>query len=199
MTDDANRQGTTWPLHDASAALVQRTVRAALWLGAAASLIMAGLHWLDPLADPVHRVVPLVLGVGLALLAVRQARRPGAMAGTLWVAWWLAIATLAVPTWWFLARSLRSGELLVELLPPVGAALPPLLVGMALFAKPRVAMTATLIAWAAVALPVLAYLGMHLPQLWTPRGTDLLLSLGPGALFVPLLVPLLRGMERRLQ
>jgi diguanylate cyclase (GGDEF)-like protein len=197
MTDDGTTQSHAWPLHDAQAALVQRTVRAGLWLGAAAALVAATLHWLDPLADPVHRVVPPVLGLGLALLALRQGRRPEAMASTLWLAWWLAIAGLAVPTWWFLARSLRSGELLVELLPPVGAALPPVLVGMALFARPRVAMTATLVAWAAVALPVLAYLGAHLPQLWTPRGLDLVLALGPGALFVPLLVPLLRGMERR--
>jgi diguanylate cyclase (GGDEF)-like protein len=40
-------------------------------------------------------------------------------------------------------------------------------------------------------------LAAHLPQLWTPRGLDLVLALGPGALFVPLLVPLLRGIERR--
>ena len=197
MTDDGTPQTQSWPLRDAHEALVARTVGAALWLGALAALIAAALHWLDPLADPIHRVVPAVLGCGFALLALRQARRPEALTSTLWIAWWLAIAGLAVPTWWFLARALRSGELLVELLPPIGAGLPPVLVGMALFARPRVALTATIVAWGLVAVPVLAYLVAHLPQLWTPRGLDLVLGLGPGALFVPLLVPLLRGLEHR--
>jgi diguanylate cyclase (GGDEF)-like protein len=197
MSDDGTHLAHDAALIDAQTALVRRTVSAGLWLGAIAALIASALHWLDPHADPIHRVVPPVLAASFVLLAVRHARQPEAMGATLWTAWWLAIAGLGVPTWWFIARSLRTGELLVELLPPVVAGLPPVLVGMALFARPRVALRATLVAWALVALPVLAYLVAHLPQLWTPRGLDLALGLGPGALFVPLLVPLLRGVERR--
>jgi diguanylate cyclase (GGDEF)-like protein len=186
-------------LQDARTTLVQRTVLAALVLGAIAAATATALHWLDPNPQSVHRVVPAVLAVLFAGLALRQWRAPGHMASTLWMAWWTAIAGLAMPVWWFLQRALGSGELLVELLPPVGAALPPVLVGMALFARGRTALWATLGAWAAVALPVLVYLFAHLPQLWTPRGLDLVLALGPGSLFVPLLVPLLRNVERRFQ
>jgi diguanylate cyclase (GGDEF)-like protein len=185
------------PMTDARERLVQRTVLGALAMGVVAAATATTLHWIDPEPQAIDRIVPATIGVAFAILAWRQWRRPHALRSTLWIAWAIAIAGLAVPTWWYVARSLRSGELLVELLPPIGAALLPTLIGMALFAKPRQALWATLGAWAVVALPVLVYLFAHLPQLWTPRGLDLVLALGPGALFVPMLVPLLRGIERR--
>jgi diguanylate cyclase (GGDEF)-like protein len=185
------------PLHDANARTVQRTIVAGLVLGAMATGGSTVLHWLRPTPEPVDRFVPLLLSIAFAGLAARQWRRPEHMASTLWVAWWLAIAGMALPSAWFVARSVRSGELLVELLPPFGAMLPMVLIGMALFARPRLALWSTLSAWAIVALPVLAYLAMHPAQLETPRGLELALAFGPGSLFVPLLVPVLRSVGER--
>ena len=197
MAADSTAPSATSPLRDVRARGVQRTVLGALALGAVAAATAATFHWLEPTPEPIDRIVPTVLAVAFALLAWRQWLRPVRMASTLWIGWCVAVAALAAPTWWYLVRSLRSSELLVELLPPIGAALPPVLIGMALFARPRPALWATFAAWLAVAAPVLAYLAGHPAQAWTPRGLDLVLALGPGALFIPVLVPLVRGVEQR--
>jgi diguanylate cyclase (GGDEF)-like protein len=193
-SDDASS-----PIRDARERVVQRTVLAALGVGALVAATAAVLHWLGGSPEAVDRFVPGALATTLALLAWRQARAPERIRSTLWIAWGAVIAGLALPTWWYLARCLRSGELLVELLPPVGAVLLPTLLGMALFARPRQVLWATLLAWAAVAAPVLVYLALHLPQAGTPRGIELVIALGPAALCAPLLVPLLRGIEHRFE
>jgi diguanylate cyclase (GGDEF)-like protein len=187
------------PLRDVRLRVVQRTVLATFVLASVAPAIAAALHWIDPAGRPINRTVPLLMTVAFAALAWRQWRRPARMASTLWMGWWTAIIGVAVPAWYFVILALRTGEPLVELLPPIGSVLLPVLIGMALFVQPRVALVATLVAWAAIALPVLAYLFAHPVQLVSPRGLDLVLSFGPFALFVPLLVPLLRGIEQRFQ
>src|SRR5690606_28987391 len=82
-------------------------------------------------------------------------------------------------------------------LPPVGAVFLPTVLVMALFARPLHALWAALVAWLAIGAPVIAYLLLHPAELWTPRGLDLALALGPMALIVPLLVPVMRGVEDR--
>jgi diguanylate cyclase (GGDEF)-like protein len=197
MDPAASTVATTSPLRDVRLRVLQRTVLAALVLGALAPATAAVFHWLDPAGRAIDRILSVGLALALAALAWRQWRRPARLVSTLWMGWTCAIVGVAVPAWYYVLLAVRTGVPLVDVLPPIATVLLPVLVGMALFASPRHALVATLSSWAVIAAPVLWYLGGHPAELRTPRGLDLLLAFGPVALFIPLLVPLLRNIEQR--
>jgi diguanylate cyclase (GGDEF)-like protein len=197
MDPDPATPGKGSPLRDVRLRVLQRTVLAALVLAALAPATAAVFHWLDPAGRAIDRVMSVVLALALAVLAWRQWRRPARLVSTLWMAWTSGIVGVAVPAWYFVLLAMRTGVPLVDMLPPISTVLLPVLIGMALFAKPRHALIATLSAWAVIAAPILWYLAGHPAELKTPRGLDLLLAFGPVALFIPLVVPLLRSVEQR--
>jgi diguanylate cyclase (GGDEF)-like protein len=187
------------PMRDTSLRFVQRTALLLLLLAALAAGLVATLHWLAPSAQPMDRVVPALLSLLLAGLSWRQWRYPERMAGTLWISWGAGMLGIALPVWWCLRQALAGGAPLVQSLPPVPPVFLISLVMMALFARPRHATWATVVAWLLVAVPVLAYLVAHPTELWTSRGLELLMTLGPLSLFVPFVIPLMRGIEQRFQ
>jgi len=191
------RDATPSPVRDARQRFVQRTVLCLFVLGAAAAAMIGALHWLDPVPRLPNRIAPLSLAIILLALAFRQWRHPERMASHLWVGWATVLVAVALPVWLFIRLALQTGDRLVDLLPPVAPVFLPSLMVMALFARPRQALWTTLAAWLLIASPVLGYLLAHPDEIWTPRGLDLVLAFGPLALFVPLLLPLLRGVEQR--
>ena len=187
------------PMRDARLRFVQRTALLLFVFGTVVTASVALLHWLEPQTRPLNRIMPPLLTVLFALLAWRQWRQPERMVSTLWLGWAVTLIGIATPAWWFVWLAVHSGSSLVGSLPPIGAAFLPCVLVMALFARPRQVVWITLVAWLLIATPVLGYLLWHPAELWTPRGLELMLALGPLALLVPLLIPLIRGVEQRFQ
>ncbi len=197
MHDPAASPSPTTPLRDARLHFVRRTALWLLILGALGVGLVAVLHWLQPEARLLSKIMPPLFSLSLAALAYRQWRQPERLATTLWTAWTVSVIALATPAWVFTVLAWRGPPSLVDSLPPIGAAFLPLVLVMALFARARHAGWATVTAWLLIAAPVLAYFLFHGEELRSPRGLDLMLALGPISLFVPLLIPLLRGVELR--
>lgn len=190
-------QSSDSPIRDARLQFVRRTALALLLVGAIAGFTISLLHWLEPAPSLLNRIAPPLMATAFAGLAVRQWLYPQHMASTLWAGWLISLVGLALPSWLFVRMAMAQDVRLVDVLPPIGAVFFPWVLGIALFARPRQALWATLIGWLAVAAPVLVYLLWHPDELWSPRGLDLILALGPLALMLPLLLPLLRGVEER--
>lgn len=185
------------PIRDGQLRFVQRTALLMFLLAATAATVVAVLHWLEPQTNLLNRVMPPLLMVSFLILAWRQWRYPQRMTSSLWVGWAVTLVGLTAPVWLYVGMALGGGSKLVETLPPVGAVFLPWVLLMTLLAPPRLALWGTLIAWLLIAAPVLVYLLWHPQELWTPRGLDLTIALGPLALLVPPLFPLLRGVEQR--
>jgi diguanylate cyclase len=185
-------------LQDTRLKFVQRTVLAVQALTAASAGAIALVHWTQPHANLMDRTTPLLLSIVLGALTWRQWRHPERMASTLWTGWMLALVGLAVPTWYYVVHALRGPATLVETLPPFGAVFPAMLMVMALFARTRQAWRATLCSWVLIAAPIVVYLLAHPDELRTPRGLELAVAFGPMSLIMPLMIPLLRGVQQRL-
>ncbi len=181
----------------------QRYVRHSMLLLFALSILAtttaAILHAFEPNATIVNRVVPALMAVTLSVVMLRYWLEPSSLQSSVWLGWSIAVAGLAAPAWGALWTALTSTQRLIEILPPITAGLLPLLLVPVVIARPRHAWWATACAWLAIAAPVLFYLASHPEQLWTPRGLDLAIAFGPISMFVPFLIPLLRGIERRIE
>jgi diguanylate cyclase (GGDEF)-like protein len=187
------------PMRDARQRFVQRSV---LWLhllAAGAAGMIAVLHWFEPNPVPLNQFTPALLAVVFLALGWRQWRAPDHLASTLWTGWCAVLVGLGTPVWYFTLLAHQGQQTLIDHLPPMSAVFMPTVLVMALFARPRHALWATLIAWLAIGAPVIVYLLLHPEELWSPRGLDLAMALGPMALMVPLLVPVMRGVEERFQ
>ncbi|HEX5755285.1 MAG TPA: GGDEF domain-containing protein [Arenimonas sp.] len=192
-----SNSGGTSPMRDARLRFVQRTALFLFAFGAFSLALVSVLHALEPRPRPLNGILPPLLMLAFIVLTLRQWRHPESMVSSLWAGWAITLVGLATPAWWFTVQAWLGGERLVDLLPPIGAAFLPSVVVVALLARPRAALWATLVSWLLIATPILAYLFTHPAELWSPRGFDLLVALGPLALLVPALVPLLRGVEQR--
>ncbi len=190
---------TASPMRDARQHFVQRSALLLHLLAAGAAGMIAVLHWLEPVPTPLNQFTPALLSLVFLALAWRQWSAPEHMVSTLWMGWCAVLIGLATPVWYFIWLALQGQQTLIDHLPPVGAVFLPTVLVMALFARPRHALWATLISWSAIGAPVIVYLLMHPSELWSPRGLDLAMALGPMALMVPLLVPVMRGVEERFQ
>ncbi len=181
----------------------QRYVRSTLLLlGCAATMATATasvLHTLQPDGLALNRWLPALMSIGIALATLRYWRHPDRLRSTIWITWLITAVGLAGPAWYFSIGAWGAQARLVDTLPPITAVLLPLLLVMVIFARPRFAWAACSTVWLLVAAPVLAYLAAHPDELWSPRGLDLAIAFGPVSLIIPLLIPLLRGVERRIE
>jgi diguanylate cyclase (GGDEF)-like protein len=169
-----------------------------LVVAALASFCAAGLHHFAQDPDHVDRFVPLLLGLGFALLAAMLWLRPHWNERLLHLTLTLATLGLALPSGWHVWRAWQPGASpLVESLPPLAPTLIPLVLGMTVFLRPQVALRMALLAWVLIAIPILLHLFAHPQELVSPRGQELAIVLGPVTLLVLAFIPLHRGLERR--
>lgn len=186
-------------LSDPRQRYVRSTICLLLAVAALASASAAVLHALQPAGQLVNKLLPLLMALGFGLVLIRYWRHPERLRSTVWLGWLVAVGGLAAPSWIFVLAAWGGARSLVDSLPPITAVLLPLLLAMVVFARPRFAWMACAGAWLMIAAPVLLYLIAHPQQLWTPRGLDLAIAFGPASMFIPLLIPLLRGVEQRIE
>ncbi len=193
---NSNQSGlTAW--RDPQQRYVQSTALLLLSLAVACSFGAAFLHTEQPRAHPLNQIIPALMGFAFSALLLRYWLRPESLLSTIGLGWLTGILGLAIPAWWFVVEAWNPPLRLIDTLPPVTPLLLPLLLVMAIFARPGLALRACLSAWLLIAAPINIYLLLHPDEFWTPRGLDLVIAFGPASFFIPLLIPLLRGVERR--
>lgn len=174
--------------------------RTGLFLLAASGLATAIAAWLHSRQPQPHRldlVLPLGFSAAMALLFAWLYARPQALARVIWAGFFAGLATIAIPAWHYALHAARTpGTTLVDTLPPISAALLPLILGLIVFARPRQVLIAATVAWLVVAGPILGYLLAHPDELTSARGLDLAVTLGPVMLVVLVFIPFHRGIER---
>lgn len=171
-----------------------------LSLSVFAGACATAIHWLAPVHRTMDLIIPPAATVLFGGLIVALVRRPRWVMGIARIALVVGALALAAPSWLYtLQATLTPGAQLIDLLPPVSALFVVFLVLLLIFIPGRLAFLAAALCWSLVALPVLAYLLLHPLELWTPRGSDLLMAYGPVSVLVVVLLPVQRGLASKIQ
>lgn len=118
----------------------------------------------------------------------------------MWIGFFSALVVLVILAWAFVAQAFDEGDMsLVREFPPVTPMLLPLLMITVLFMRPRWVVVAIVAGWMLVALPLLVYLAAHPQDLWTPRGMEMAIMLGPVMVVCIVLLPFFKGMESNVE
>ncbi len=152
------------------------------------------LRQIDP--HPLDLVLPPLLALIMFGLFVYLYRRPNSILQVVWIYVMTAFAGTAIPAWCYTIEAWRTpGAKLIANLPPIASLLIPPLLILIVFLRPRHLLAIAAIAWSIVAAPIMAYLAAHPDELTSPRGLDIVITLGPITLAVVLFIPLQRSVE----
>lgn len=185
------------PLTDPRQRLRHSTALLLLLTGGLAAGAAAALHWRQEHPHRLDLLLPAALMLVLLGLCIWLWRSPRHFSAVMWSAFVTAIFGIAVPAWYYVLIAKDAfGERLVDILPPIGAPLLPLLLAMIVFMRVRTVLIAAAAAWALVAAPVLVHLLLHPAELTSPRGLDLFITLGPVMILVLLFLPFQYGIDR---
>jgi len=179
--------------------LIRRTGLWVFAMGGLAAGIAFWLHWQQAQARTIDLGMSGGLTLAFAALFLYLWSQPGALAveRAAWLGFGVAVLGLAVPAWYYPATAWASpGLSLVERYPPIEAALLPLFLGLIVLLRPQRLLAIAFGCWLLIAGPLLAYLLTHRPELMTPRGREMLVTLGPAALVFMAYVPFQRGIQR---
>ncbi|MFB2895424.1 hypothetical protein ACE1CI_21175 [Aerosakkonemataceae cyanobacterium BLCC-F50] len=161
--------------------LKRRVVLAMLSLGTVGATIATFLHRLQPHPRTVYLITPPLLAIVCLILLIRLYKKPESLQQVIHLALLAGVLFVVVPSWLYTLKAIVSSDTtLVGILPPVTPALSVLTLAMLIALRRRQQLViATIIAWMAIAAPILTYLLLHPPELFTWRGLDLFISLGP--------------------
>lgn len=165
-------------------------------VGAAGGVVASVLHWLEADPHPLNLILPEFMTVVSVGLFAYVLRRPESIYAALWIGFLCALSMLVILTWVFVLQAFGTGEvILIERFPPVTPTLLPLLMITILFMSPRWVVVAIVTGWVLVALPLLGYLVTHPHELWTSRGMEMAVMLGPVMVVSVILLPFFKGMD----
>lgn len=154
------------------------------------------VHMREGHPTPLDLLLPALVSLIFLCLFIYVLRRPESLQATLWAAFLTAMVALILVAWLSTIKAARSDDVkLVNTLPPVSALLLPTLMSTVLFMRPRWGAVAVVAGWVLVAPPVLWYLAMHPPELWSPRGLEVAMMLGPTTLVALGLIPFFKGLR----
>jgi diguanylate cyclase (GGDEF)-like protein len=150
-------------------------------------------------ADP--QPIDLIISTGLASaffgLFAYLHFRPNKLVGVTWAAFLVCLTGLVVPAWFYPIHALRvPGATLVDSYPPITAAVLPLILGLIVFLQPRRVFLVAAASWVLIAAPILLYLFTHPIELHSPRGQEMLITLGPVVMTLMVYIPFQRGIAR---
>lgn len=170
----------------------------------AIAVISAGLatlvHYLEPDPFLIDLVLPPLMFLLLSFLWCWLYRRPESLQKVMRVSLLaLFLGGAAFPVWISIGQAIYlPGMTLVDRLPPMSSFPMAIIVIMFIFASPQIVITTAVVAWIVVSLPVLIYLLGHPAELWSPRGMDIAMTLGPITGIVSTLVPFHRVLQQKL-
>jgi hypothetical protein len=146
-------------------------------LGASTATI---LHRLQPNPYPIDLIAPPVLAIASLSLFLRLYKKPESLLQVTHLALLGAVLFIVFPSWGFTLKAFASPSItLVGSLPPITSTLFLLTMLMLIYLRPQRVLHVGLVAWIFSAAPILTYLILHPTELITPRGLDLVISLGP--------------------
>ncbi len=155
------------------------------------------LHQLDPDPQLLSLVLPPLNLIINSVLLFYLYRNPEKTILVCWIAAILILINLVITTWFFTLQATFSEDIrLVESFPPISSLPLVVIVTMFIFARPNQVLIAALVTWSFIALPILIYLGLVPSELFTPRGLEMTLTLGPVMGTISALIPLHRGIEQ---
>ena len=180
-----------------------RSVRKAafllLFLAVLGSGLASLLHFLDPNPQIFSLILPPINCIINLILLVCLYRNPDRLKLILWIAVTIALSSLAVAVWYFTLQATFSAEIeLIETLPPITAFPIAVIACMFIFARPIQVLITSIVIWLIVALPVLTYLISHPHELFTPRGLEIALTLGPVMATLSVLILFHESIEQKM-
>lgn len=180
--------------------LVQRTTRLILLLAALVSGMATILHRLEPAPHLMDLIIPPVGCVLYSALLITLYRSPQRLPLVIKVAYVVTVLALAIPSWLCTIEALDNPALkLIDLYPPITSLVFAVFLIAMIFFTPRHALVVSSVSWLLIAAPVLFYLIQHPTELWSPRGKDMFIALGPALLLPLILVPFYREMQGRIR
>ncbi|WP_199307318.1 GGDEF domain-containing protein [Alkalinema sp. FACHB-956] len=165
---------------DSTAALKRKASIFILTVMALAGLLATVLHAFEPQPHLLSRIIPpasaiFCFGLLLYLLKVPQ-QLPLVIKLTLG---WSCLIFL-LPEYFFVIDAwIHPDRRLVDSFPPISSGLFLLISGIVVFLQPHRAIQLAIALWITIAAPVVIYFSFHLPELSTPRGIDLMITLLP--------------------
>ncbi|WP_409526316.1 GGDEF domain-containing protein [Nitrincola sp. MINF-07-Sa-05] len=157
-------------------------------------------HWLDPDARRVDLIIPPGMAAIFLSLIITLLIRPIWDIEIAMLTLFVVVAVLTFSVWYFVFSAYdNDSERLVDTLPPVGSILIIISLVNMILLRTRHALNVSLLTWCLVAIPVISYLLFHPAELWSPRGKDLVVTLGPALLLVSLLLPFQRGLRKQVE
>ncbi|MEM0981502.1 MAG: diguanylate cyclase [Cyanobacteria bacterium P01_H01_bin.58] len=170
----------------------------------AIAVISAGLatliHYLEPDPYPIDRVLPPLLFLVFSFLWSWLYRRPESLQKVMRISLiTIFLGGAALPVWISIGQAIYLPDVtLVDRLPPMSSFPMAIIVIMFIFATPQTVLTTAVVTWTLVSLPVLIYLIAHPTELWSPRGMEMAITLGPITGIVSTLIPFHRVLQQRL-
>lgn len=179
---------------------IRRTALATLAIAVITAGLATLIHYLEPDPYLMDLVIPLLMLLIFSFLWCWLYRRPESLPRVLKI----SLVTIflggnAFPVWISLGQAIYlPGITLVDRLPPMSSFPMAIIVVMFIFATPQTIITTAVVVWALVSLPVLIYLIAHPTELWSPRGLEMAVTLGPITGVVSTLIPFHRVLQERL-
>lgn len=160
--------------------LKRRVILSMLSLTVIGATISTFVHRLQPHPHLVTLIASPLLAIGFLILLIRLYTKPEALQQVVHLGLLGAVLFVVVPSWLFTLKAIASsGTNLVDNLPPLTSALFVLTMVMLVALRRQRLVLTSLLAWMAIAAPILTYLLLHPTELLSSRGLDLFMSLGP--------------------
>ena len=167
---------------DPPTALKRKVLLICLSLMVLGSIVGTIMERLMPAPDPFNLIVPPLFGIAALLCFIRLYRQPESLQQVGRVSFLGSIFLIGFISLLFSFKAFSSPAItLIDTLPPVTSVGFPLMMGALLFLHPRRFSGTLALAWGAIAIPILTYLFLHPAELNSPRGLELVISLGPVA------------------
>ncbi|MFH7024337.1 MAG: hypothetical protein ACHBN1_02790 [Heteroscytonema crispum UTEX LB 1556] len=137
------------------------------------------IHRLNPHHETIYLIVPPLFAITSLILLICLYTKPQTLQQVIYLGLFEAVILVVFPSWFVTIKAFTSKTILVETLPPSTSGLFLLTTCMLITLRPHQLLRAIILTWLAVASPILTYLILNSVELRSPRGLDLLISLGP--------------------
>lgn len=180
--------------------MVERIARIVLISVICAAFFATTIHILEPNSHVINLIVPPVaLTYFCFAYWLLQTKRVNAKR-ILRFSYVGALICVATPVWFFSISSYLNADIrLVDALPPVIPLVIPLVVTLILIIRPRFTLRFSLLSWGIFALPIALYFILHPTEVFTPRGLDFIVLLGPVSAITFTLIPLFQHAQKTLR
>jgi diguanylate cyclase (GGDEF)-like protein len=137
-------------------------------------------HYLQDEPLLLDLIVPPIFTIYLFTVMIYLLKFPDKIAVVIRPSIFMAILALCVPAWYYSLIAFGASDVnLITIMPPITPMLFPVALAIVVFLTPRLAMNTFLLTWIAFGAPIAAYLVTHQEEMLSPRGIEILVTLGP--------------------